>query len=296
MKMGVAGRLAPFVLLAGLCACGSHSGDDGWAAEVDGQKIPAADLRREVDQRVEDNPAAKREDVAREVLQRLVSDQVVLNYARKRQIDVTPAEVEARLRQIHGDDWKDPDPRYRDSVRREMILERTALADLGERARVPDSALKAYYDEHKAEYAAPARVQIRQIVVAERPKAEALRTQLEGGADFAELARANSIGPEAKAGGELKPFAKGELPEAFDRAFDTEPGQISPVIESPYGFHLFQVEARLPPHETSFEEVREKIALDLNERALDDLRRDWVRELRKKAEIHVNDRVMETMR
>jgi peptidyl-prolyl cis-trans isomerase C len=285
-------------LLAGalLVGCGSRSNDDGWAAEVDGQKIPAADLRREVDERVEDNPDLKREDVASDVLQRLVADQVVLNYAKKRGIEVTPADVEARLREIHGEDWKDPDPRYRESVRREMIVERAAVADLGQRARVPDSALKAFYDEHRAEYATPARVQIRQIVVAERPKAEALRTQLESGGDFGELARANSIGPEASDGGQLPPFAKGELPEAFDRAFETEPGKISPVIESPYGFHLFLVEAKLPPHETSFDEAREKIAMELNERALDDLRRDWVRELRKKAEIKVNDRVLESMR
>ncbi|HTO06412.1 MAG TPA: peptidyl-prolyl cis-trans isomerase [Myxococcota bacterium] len=279
-----------------LSACGSRSGDDGWAAEVDGQKIPAQELRRAVDERVDDNPDLKREDVAGEVLQKLVSDQVVLNYAKKRGIDVTPAEVEARLREIHGEDWKDPDPEYRQAVRREMIVERTALADLGQRARVPDSALRAYYEEHHAEYATPARVQIRQIVVTERPKAEALRQQAEGGADFAELARANSVAPEAKDGGQLPPFAKGELPEAFDRAFDTEPGKISPVIESPYGFHLFLVEARLPPHETSFEEAHDKIAVVLNERALDDLRRDWVRELRKKSEIKVNDRVLESLR
>jgi len=288
--------LAALAAAALLVACGSRSRDDGWAADVDGQKIPAQELRRLVDERVEDNPDLKREDVAGEILQRLVSDQVVLNYAKKRGIDVTPAEVEARLHEIHGEDWKDPDRDYREAVRREMVVERTALADLGQRARVPDSALRAYYEEHRAEYSTPARVQIRQIVVTERPKAEELRQQAESGGDFAELARANSIAPEAKDGGQLPPFAKGELPEAFDRAFDTEPGKISPVIESPYGFHLFLVEARLPPHETSFDEAREKIAILLNERALDDMKRDWVRELRKKAEIKVNDRVLESLR
>jgi peptidyl-prolyl cis-trans isomerase C len=291
--------MKPFAALAAavlLTACGSRSGDNSWAAEVDGQKIPAAELRRAVDERVDDNPDLKREDVASEVLQRLVLDQVVLNYAKKRGIDVTAPEVEARLREIHGEDWKDPDPTYHEAVRREMIVERTALADLGARARVPDSALRAYYEEHHAEYATPARVQIRQIVVPDRAKAEALRQQAEAGTDFAELARQNSIAPEAKDGGQLPPFAKGELPEAFDRAFDTEPGKLSPVIESPYGFHVFLVEARLPPHETSFDEARDKIAILLNDRALEGLRKDWERELRKKAEIRVNDRVLESLR
>jgi parvulin-like peptidyl-prolyl isomerase len=155
--------------------------------------------------------------------------------------------------------------------------------------------MHAYFEEHRAEYATPPRVQMRQIVVAERAKAEELRAQAEKGADFAELARANSIGPEAAEGGALPPFAKGQMPEAFDRAFELEPGQISAVIESPYGFHLFLVESRLPAHEAGYDEVREKIAIELSERTLDDLRREWVRDLRKKAEIRVNDRVLETL-
>ncbi|HXZ83950.1 MAG TPA: peptidyl-prolyl cis-trans isomerase, partial [Myxococcota bacterium] len=265
-------------------------------ADVDRVRIPASDLERQVDQRMEDDPEAKREDVASEILQRLVSDQVVLNYAAKRHIEVSAAEVEQRLQELHGPGWKDPDPRYRDSVRREMILERAALAELGPRAHVPESSQRAYFEEHKAEFAVPPRVQMRQIVVAEKAKAEELRAQLEKGAEFAELAKANSIGPEAADGGRLPPFAKGELPEAFDRAFELEPGQISPVIESPYGFHLFLVESRLPAHEATFDEVREKIGVELDERALEDLRREWIRGLRKNAEIRVNDRVMETLR
>lgn len=289
-------RLAAlFFGLVVLAGCGGGSDDDSWAAQVDGVAIPAADLRRLVEERMEDSPDARRQDVANDALQALLSDQVVLNAAAKRHIEVTPAQVEERLLQLHGPDWKDPDPRYRETVRREMILERTALADLGARARVPDSALRAYFEEHKAEYGTPARVQIRQIVVAEKPKAEELRAELEKGGDFAELARANSIGPEASEGGMLPPFAKGEMPEAFDRAFEVEPGRVSPVIESPYGFHLFLVVARLPAHEASFDEVREKIALELGERQLADLRREWVRSLRKNAEVKVNDRVMESL-
>jgi parvulin-like peptidyl-prolyl isomerase len=281
--------------LAVLAGCGSGSDDDSWAAQVDGVAIPAADLRRLVDERMEDSPDARRQDVANDVLQVLLSDQVVLNVAAKRHIEVTPAQVEERLLQLHGPEWKDPDPRYRETVRREMVLERTALAELGARARVPDSALRAYFEEHKANYATPARVQIRQIVVAEKPKAEELRGEVEKGGDFAELARANSIGPEASEGGMLPPFAKGELPEAFDRAFELEPGRVSAVIESPYGFHLFLVVQKLPAHEASFDEVREKIELELSEQQLSDLRREWVRSLRKNAEIKVNDRVMENL-
>jgi parvulin-like peptidyl-prolyl isomerase len=277
-------------------ACQRAETDDAWAAEVDGERIASSELRKLVDQRLEDDPDAKRDDAVSEALNRLISEQVVLNLAKKRGIDVTPAEVEARLREIHGEQWKDDDPTYRVSVRREMIVERVGLAELGERARIPESALRAYFDQHRGEYVTPARVQIRQIVVEDKAKAADLRQRIEKGADFAQLARENSLAPEAPDGGLLPPFAKGELPEAFDRAFELSQGRVSDVIESPYGFHLFRLESRLPARDANFDQAREKISLLLSERHLDDLRREWVRSLRKNAEVRVNERLLETLR
>jgi parvulin-like peptidyl-prolyl isomerase len=283
------------LLLLGL-ACGRGSSDSAWVADVDGVKVPAAELRQLVDQRVENAPDASRDDIVTEELNRLVSEQVVLNHAAKTGVVVTDAEVSARLRSLHGEEWRDDDPSYREAVRREMTADRVALIELAPRARVPNSELKAWYDQHRAEYAKPERVQVRQIVVEERAKAEELHARLEQGADFAGLARSESLAPEAPAGGELPPFARGELPEAFDRAFELEPGRISAVIESPYGFHIFLLESKIPASEPTFEELSEKLEAELGQRHFEELRREWVRGLRKSAEIQLNDRLLETLR
>jgi len=286
-----------FVVLLGLAlACGGGSSDSAWVADVDGVKVPAAELRRLIDRRVENAPDANRDDIVTEELNRLVSEQVVLNHAAKAGITVTDAEVSARLRALHGEEWRDDDPTYRESVRREMVTDRAALLELAPRARVPKSELKAWYDEHRGDYAKPERAQVRQIVVEERTKAEELHARLEQGADFAALARANSLAPEAPAGGELPPFALGELPEAFDRAFELEPGRISSVIESPYGFHIFLLERKIPATTPTFEELSEKLAAELGQRHLEELRREWLRSLRKSAEIQLNNRLLETLR
>jgi parvulin-like peptidyl-prolyl isomerase len=286
-----------FVALLGLAlACGGGSSDSDWVADVDGAKVPAAELRRLIDQRVENAPDANRDDVVTEELNRLVSEQVVLNHAAKAGIAVTDAEVVARLRALHGEEWRDDDPSYREAVRREMTADRVALLELAPRARVPKSELQAWYDTHRNEYAKPERAQVRQIVVEERVKADELHARLEQGADFAALARAESLAPEAPAGGELPPFARGELPEAFDRAFELELGQVSPVIESPYGFHVFLLESKLAASEPDFEELRAKLEAELGQRHLEELRREWLRGLRKNAEIQSNEDFLETLR
>ncbi len=285
------------VVLASLAlACGGRGTDDTWVADVDGVRIPATELRHLVEQRLADSPDADRDDIVTEELNRLVSAQVVLNRAAEAGVTVTDAEVTARLRALHGEEWKDEDPRYREAVRREMIIDRIALVELAPRTRVPESALRAYFEEHRSEYAHPERVQVRQIVIEDRSKADELRARLEQGGDFAAEARANSLAPEAPSGGELPVFARGELPEAFDRAFELEEGQISAVIESPYGFHIFLLERKIPTREPSFEELRGQLEAELGQRSLEELRLEWVRGLRKNAAIQSNDDYLETLR
>ncbi|MCB9758767.1 MAG: peptidylprolyl isomerase [Alphaproteobacteria bacterium] len=81
----------------------------------------------------------------------------------------------------------------------------------------------------------------------ERTKADAqaraaeIIALLDGGADFATVARAWSDGPMREYGGDLGWFARGELGPAFDAAvFDLDPGQRSGVIESPFGLHVVE--------------------------------------------------------
>ncbi|MEX2205383.1 MAG: peptidyl-prolyl cis-trans isomerase [Myxococcota bacterium] len=287
-------RLVMAVCLA--LGCGGGDSGDAWVAEVDGVRIAGSELKRVVDQRLEDAPDSDRDDVVTEELNRLVSAQVALNHAAKTGIDVSDAEVGARLRELHGEEWQDEDPRYRDAVRREMIVDRVALLELASKTKLPESALQAYFEEHRGEYAQPARVQVRQIVIEDRAKADDLHARLLRGEDFAGLARANSIAPEAADSGALPPFARGELPEAFDRAFELAPGQISAVIESPYGFHIFLLEGEIPAREPSFEEMRAKIEAELGQRHLEELRGEWLRGLRKNAEIRTNEDFLETVR
>lgn len=99
-----------------------------------------------------------------------------------------------------------------------------------------------------------------------RRLAEQLRAQVTGGADFAALARRHSADPGSAAqGGDLGFFGRGRMVQPFeDAAFAAQPGQVTPVVESPFGYHVIRVEER---RQQELGEERERFRQYLVQRA-----------------------------
>jgi peptidyl-prolyl cis-trans isomerase SurA len=125
-----------------------------------------------------------------------------------------------------------------------------------------DRELRAVYEQEKGRQRRPESVSFRQIIIAPRPSDEArqravlladsILVELRKGADFATAARRFSSDPASKEqGGSLGWFRRGVMYKTFeDVAFNLRPGVVSNPIETPYGFHLIQVE-RVQPAEVS---------------------------------------------
>lgn len=74
-----------------------------------------------------------------------------------------------------------------------------------------------------------------------RQQIDELKTRLDQGADFAQLAREHSDCPSSAKGGDLGSFGRGQMVEAFDRAaFELPVGATSGVVETPFGYHIIQ--------------------------------------------------------
>ncbi len=162
---------------------------------------------------------------------------------------------------------------YRPMAAFNLLTEKLMRQDL----KVGDDDVRAEFDR---QYGPRARVQ--QIVLRTRTEAEETLNRLNAGADFAQLARDLSLDRvSARAGGELPPQPRGS--PLGDAAFALKPGQISPVLQTPDGFHLIKVLELIPGENRNFDELRETLRRDVTARLLRERRPFWLRELRAKS-------------
>lgn len=129
---------------------------------------------------------------------------------------------------------------------------------------VPESDIQATYDEAAAAFTPEEEVSARHILVETEDEAKAIKAELEGGADFAELAIQKSTGPSGANGGDLGWFARERMVEAFSNvAFALEDGAISDPVETQFGWHIIKREggrmSAMPP----LEDVRDAIISQL---------------------------------
>jgi peptidyl-prolyl cis-trans isomerase C len=94
-----------------------------------------------------------------------------------------------------------------------------------------------------------------------RTRAEGLLARIRTGEDFEALAREHSedVGSKGK-GGALQVFARGQMVPAFEKAaFALQAGEVSDVVETPFGFHIIRVDEKLPSQKVALESVMKQV-------------------------------------
>jgi parvulin-like peptidyl-prolyl isomerase len=131
-----------------------------------------------------------------------------------------------------------------------------------------DEEISEYYEENKDGFVSPAAVSASHILMNDpehtattRAAIEAVLEKAKAGEDFAELAKQYSEDGTAVSGGALGTFAQdGTMVAEFeDAAFELEPGEISDIVESEYGFHIIKVFERQDEQQLTLEESKEDI-------------------------------------
>jgi peptidyl-prolyl cis-trans isomerase D len=126
--------------------------------------------------------------------------------------------------------------------------------------------IQQYFAAHQSEYSIPDQARARHILIkagadakadaAAKAKAEGLLKQIQGGANFADLAKANSDDPGSKEkGGELGFARRGMMVPEFDSAIFTQKVGDTRIVKTQFGYHIIQVEERQTAHSQSINEV-----------------------------------------
>ncbi|MDO8501086.1 MAG: peptidylprolyl isomerase [Gemmatimonadaceae bacterium] len=216
--------------------------------------------------------------LAREALNALVDEEILVQKAHLLKIDVTPDEVnrsvDDQAKRVRGqfqteDEYKaelksagfGTPEEYRRTLYEQFYrraLQQRAFEELRKTAvarNVSDAEIQEAFEKNKASLqAAPATVTFRQVVVAPKPSAEAknqakakadsLLVEIRKGGDFEQIAKRESMDPASKPqGGDLGWNRRGAMVPQFERVmFSLSPGQISPVVETVFGYHIIRVD------------------------------------------------------
>ena len=137
--------------------------------------------------------------------------------------------------------------------------------------------IKEYYQANKSKYRRPRQVKLQQIVVGSLNNARRIESQLRRGKGFKNLAEQFSIAPEGKNGG-LTDWINVETLDIYNRAFNMRVGQQSPVLKSPFGFHIYRLRNKRIERQLQLGNVRKQVESDIAREKIYELFTAWVSE------------------
>ena len=177
---------------------------------------------------------------------------------------------------------------------REMLLiKRYFREHVFSRVAVTDSQIEDYVESHPELHVQQEQVRARHLVVGSKEKALEIVRDLRRGELFEDLALKHSLGPEGKNGGDLGFFVRGVMPSIFDDVcFSLREKQVSDIVESSYGFHLFQLIGRRAERMKGADQVRDEAEAVLRRDLESVAQREKLKALKAKAQIKVYHNVI----
>lgn len=241
------------------------------------------------------------------ILEELIMRQIMIDAVAQAGISLSDSEFDAIKAELASE--LPPDMSIEDymaeigmtaeQLREQMLVRKMVVAKAEAVDKPTEEEIRAFFDENQEGFAQEETVSASHILIkvdeatdddaakaAKRERLEDLRRQVLAGADFAELAEANSDCPSGKNGGDLGSFGRGQMvPEFEDAAFAQPVGSVGDIVTSSFGYHLIKVSAKTDAKTMAFDEVQERISDILYSQKQQDAVTDYVEGLRAAAVI-----------
>jgi peptidyl-prolyl cis-trans isomerase C len=253
-----------FLICAAAVACHRKpSTPPDVVARVSDRMITLGDFKRYVERNTGEDLAQITPEVSSALLDQYVEEVVLAEYAAAHGIEIPAEKIAAAVRTDAGATVVEK----RDEMRRQKLI-----ADISADVQPPnEEQIRAYYEQHPADFKSGEEVHVRQILVHDEATANDIVKRLRNGGSFEELSAQYSQTPNAKKGGDIGYVSRGELPKLFeDTIFSLQPGQVSSVVSTDNSFHIFKVDERRPAGTIDLQTAAPVIREKLREEAIRD--------------------------
>ncbi len=274
----------------------------GVAARVNGIAIAHKDVEH-LAAKMSQGTGMSADEVWNDALDQLITLEVLIQAATADGIKVTPVEVDQELKDLKAESASNPalakafagnaEAETRKELQRSLLIDKFMQKHTA--AKVSEQEIRAYYDENQDQFERPKMVRASHILIkiqnndsaAARKRIDEILQRIKKGENFAEIAKSVSQDSlTASKGGDLGFFPHRPTPLA-DAAFSLGAGQLSDIIQTPYGFHIIEVTDSRAPGLAQFSEVHDDIKTMLEEEQSEEKEDEFVDSLKAKAKIEI---------
>jgi peptidyl-prolyl cis-trans isomerase C len=258
-------------------------------------------------------PSDQRDRILRGMLDDMIAFKLLVQEVAARKIVVPDADIDAQIAKVRSQFPSDAQfqqalaaqkvtvEKLRDNARTQLGVEKLLESEVAGKIAVTPAAIEDFYKKNLDKFQQTARVRASHVLISipqnadaatkekAKAKAEAVLAEIKGGKDFAVVAKENSQDPgSAASGGDLGFFQQGQMVPAFDEvAFKLNPGEMSGVVESPFGFHIIKVAEKQAARVVPLEEAKPQIEQFLTGQNRQTQAQAFVSALKAKAKIDI---------
>ncbi len=190
-----------------------------------------------------------------------------------------------------------------ENIRMNLKIETLVAEKTESTEEITEEAISEFYNSRPEMFEQPAQVKASHILLRtgneqedkaqKKAELEEIKEKIEGGADFAEMARQYSDCPSKSKGGDLGFFGKGAMVKPFEEtAFHLDVGEMSDIVETNFGYHLIKVTDKKEEKTLTLAESTERIKKMLQDQKQNDRVRNYLENLRDQAEIEYVDKTI----
>ncbi len=294
------------------------TGKDKVFVTVNGVEIMRSEIDKQVDKMMGSRAAsmppeqiAKMKPMAQQrVANMMVDKQLFGEKIKAKKIEISKEQIDMKIEEIAGQRNKTSSDFLKElaangvnasDVKEEIEImlgvEKLIDTEAAAEVAVTKEDAEKYYDGNSRRFSQSEQVRASHILIktegfdeagkaAAKAKIDGLLKQVKEGADFAELAKANSDCPSGSGGGDLNFFERGRMVPEFDKvAFELKENEISGIVETKFGYHIIKQTGRKDAKTTSFEEAKAGILEEMKGRKKGEFGRKYLEQLKAEAKI-----------